>query len=149
MSAYDSEFVESTPQPLDAFVYESGCSGGIDFQSVDVGAVVNVHTRYSHYRLVVADGASMRAFVTGGQLFPESTEVRIRRCDFGRHSDQARIYRYRIAPRDVDRLEADHDLCRAIGHGRTTPGFAMDRVEASLETRLDWLKTAGLTTRRY
>ena len=77
MSAYDSEFVESTPQPLDAFVYESGCSGGIDFQSVDVGAVVNIHTRYSHYRLVVADGASMRAFVTGGQLFPESTEVRI------------------------------------------------------------------------
>ena len=77
MSAYDSEFVESTPQPLDAFVYESGCSGGIDFQSVDVGAVINVHTKYSHYRLVVADGTDRRAFVTGGRLFPESTEVRI------------------------------------------------------------------------
>jgi hypothetical protein len=77
MSAYDLDFVESTPQPLDAFVYESGYSGGIDFQSVDVGAVINVHTKYSHYRLVVADGESKRAFVTGGRLFPESTEVRI------------------------------------------------------------------------
>jgi hypothetical protein len=77
MSARDSEFVESTPQPLDAFVYESGCSGGIDFNSLDVGAVLNVHTRYSHYRLVVVDGATKRAHVTGGRLFPESTEVRI------------------------------------------------------------------------
>ena len=70
------EFVES-PQPLDAFVYEPGCSGGIDFSSLDVGAVLNVHTRYSHYRLVVVDGADNRALVTGGRLFPESTDVRI------------------------------------------------------------------------
>lgn len=77
MSAHDSEFVESTPQPLDAFVYESGCSGGIDFSSLDVGAVLNVHTRYSHYRLVVLDGALKRARVTGGRLFQESTEVRV------------------------------------------------------------------------
>jgi hypothetical protein len=77
MPAHNSEFVESTPQPLDAFVYESGCSGGIDFSSLDVGAVLNVHTRYSHYRLVVVDGADNRALVTGGRLFPESTDVRI------------------------------------------------------------------------
>jgi hypothetical protein len=77
MSAYDSEFVESTPQPLDAFVYESGCSGGIDFHSLDVGAVVNVHTRYSSYRLVVLDPEKKRALVTGGRVFPESTEVRV------------------------------------------------------------------------
>jgi hypothetical protein len=77
MSANDSEFVESTAQPLDAFVYESGCSGGIDFHSLDVGAVVNVHTRYSHYRLVVLDPESKRALVTGGRLFQESTEVRV------------------------------------------------------------------------
>ena len=77
MPAYNSEFVESTPQPLDAFVYESGCSGGVDFGSLEVGAVLNVHTRYSHYRLVVVDGADSRALVTGGRLFPESTEVRI------------------------------------------------------------------------
>jgi hypothetical protein len=77
MSAYDAEFVESTPQPLDAFVYESGCSGGIDFHSLEVGEVIDVHTKYSHYRLVVLDTESMRALVTGGRLFPESTEVRI------------------------------------------------------------------------
>jgi hypothetical protein len=77
MSAYDSEFVESTPQPLDAFVYESGCSGGVDFHSLDVGTVVNVHTKYSNYRLVVLDPEKKRAMVTGGRLFPESTEVRV------------------------------------------------------------------------
>jgi hypothetical protein len=75
--ATHTEFVESAPQPLDAFVYESACSGGIDFQSLEVGAVVNVHTRYSLYRLVVLDTESKRALVTGGRLFPESTEIRI------------------------------------------------------------------------
>ncbi len=77
MSAYDSEFVESTPQPLDAFVYESGCSEGVDFHSLDVGTVVNVHTKYSCYRLVVIDPEKKHAMVTGGRLFPESTEVRV------------------------------------------------------------------------
>jgi hypothetical protein len=77
MSAYDSEFVESTPQPLDAFVYESGCSGGIDFHSLDIGTVVNVHTTYSCYRLVVLDDEGKRARVTGGRYFPEPTDVRV------------------------------------------------------------------------
>jgi hypothetical protein len=77
MSVYDSQFVESTPQPLDAFVYESGCAGGIDFHSLEVGTVVDVHTKYSHYRLVVLDAESTSALVTGGRLFQESTEVRI------------------------------------------------------------------------
>jgi len=77
MAAYDSEFVESTPPPRDAFVYESGCPGGIDFHSLDAGAVVNVHTKYSCYRLVVVEPKAERALVTGGRLFPESTKVRI------------------------------------------------------------------------
>jgi hypothetical protein len=77
MSAYDSELLESPPQQLDAFVYESGCSEGIDFRTLDVGAVVNVDTKYSHYRLVVLGAERRRALVTGGRLFPESTEVRI------------------------------------------------------------------------
>ena len=78
MAAHDNtEFVESAPQPLDAFVYESGCSGGIDFHSLDVGTVVNVHTKYSLYRLVVVDPEILRARVTGGRLFPESTEIRV------------------------------------------------------------------------
>ncbi len=78
MAAHDhTEFAESAPQPLDAFVYESGCSGGVDFHSLDVGTVVNVHTKYSLYRLVVLDPESLRARVTGGRLFPESTEIRV------------------------------------------------------------------------
>src|SRR4030095_1455792 len=77
MSAYDSELLESPPQQLDAFVYESGCSEGIDFRTLDVGAVVNVDTKYSHYRLVVLGAERRRALVTGGRLFSESTEVRI------------------------------------------------------------------------
>ena len=77
MPAYNSEFVESTPQPLDAFVYESGYSGGVDFHSLDVGTVVNVHTRYSRYRLVVVEPEANRALVTGGHLFPEATEIHV------------------------------------------------------------------------
>src|SRR5262245_5973689 len=77
MAAYDSEFVESTPQPLDALVSESRCSGGIDFHSLDAVAVVNVHTTYSCYRLVVVEPKAERALVTGGRVFPESTQVRI------------------------------------------------------------------------
>jgi len=77
MAAHDSEFVESAFQPLDAFVYESGYSGGIDFHSLEVGTVVNVHTRYSCYRLVVVDPETTRAMVTGGRLFPEATEMRV------------------------------------------------------------------------
>jgi hypothetical protein len=77
MSAHNSAFVETPPQPLEAFVHEPGCSYGIDFNSLDVGAVVNVHTTYSCYRLVVLDPADKRASVTGGRMFPESTEVRI------------------------------------------------------------------------
>jgi hypothetical protein len=77
MSAYDSELLEAPPQPLDAFVYESGCSDGIDFGTLDVGAIVNVFTKYSRYRLVVLNPQRHGALVTGGRLFPESTEVRI------------------------------------------------------------------------
>ena len=77
MSAYDSQFLESTPQQLDAFVYESGFSGGIDFHSLDLGTVVTVHTKYSCYRLVVLDEKGKRAMITGGRFFTEPTEVRV------------------------------------------------------------------------
>jgi hypothetical protein len=77
MSAYDSELLEAPPQPFDAFVYESGCSDGIDFRALGVGAIVNVFTKYSHYRLVVLNPQRNGALVTGGRLFADSTEVRI------------------------------------------------------------------------
>jgi hypothetical protein len=77
MSARDSSLLDSPPQPLEEFAHESGSSDGIDFRSLDIGTVVNVHTRYSCYRLVVIDPEDKRALVKGGQFFVESTEVRI------------------------------------------------------------------------
>ena len=76
MSAYDSAF-EAPPQPLEQFVLEPGCSDGIDFQSLETGATVHVHTRFSSYRLVVTDAENGAALITGGRLFPESTPVRV------------------------------------------------------------------------
>jgi hypothetical protein len=76
MSAFDSA-LESPPQPLDEFVRERGCSDGIDFQSLPIGTVVHVDTKYSTYRLVVVDPDDRRATVTGGRLLPEATELRI------------------------------------------------------------------------
>jgi hypothetical protein len=76
MPAYDST-LEAPPQPLEAFVRESGFSDGIDIHSLPAGTVVNVDTRYSTYRLVVIDPDDLRATVTGGRLFPEPTEIRI------------------------------------------------------------------------
>jgi len=76
MPAYDS-VLEAPPQPLDQFVLEPGCSDGIDFQSLDPGAIVHVHTKYSSYRLVVTDPDNGGARVTGGRLFSESTPVRV------------------------------------------------------------------------
>jgi hypothetical protein len=76
MSAYDS-VVELTPQPLGQFAQERGCSDGIDFQSLEIGTTVHVHTRYSSYHLVVTDPENGCALVTGGRLFLEPTPIRI------------------------------------------------------------------------
>ncbi|PWT82557.1 MAG: hypothetical protein C5B57_08455 [Blastocatellia bacterium] len=50
---------------------------GVAFSSLDPGTVIVVKTRHTCYRLVVVDGPEQRAVVTGGWLFPESTEVRV------------------------------------------------------------------------
>lgn len=77
MAAHETAIAEAPPEPLDAFIQEPGCSYGIDFTALEVGAVVHVHTTYSSYRLMVVDPEEKRASVTGGRLFPEATEVRI------------------------------------------------------------------------
>jgi hypothetical protein len=76
MAAYDS-VLEAPTQPLDQFMLEPGCHDGIDFQSLDVGTTVHVHTKYSSYRLVVTDPENNRALVTGGRLFAEPTPIRV------------------------------------------------------------------------
>ena len=76
MSAYDS-VLEVTPQPLGQFAQEPGCSDGIDFQSLEIGTTIHVHTRYSSYHLVVTDPENGGALVTGGRLFLEPTPIRV------------------------------------------------------------------------
>jgi hypothetical protein len=41
------------------------------------GTLVNVRTRNTLYRLVVVDGPERRVSITGGQLFPQSTDVQL------------------------------------------------------------------------
>jgi hypothetical protein len=50
---------------------------GVAVQTLEAGTVIVVNTRHTCYRLVVVDGPQQRALVTGGWLFPESTEVRV------------------------------------------------------------------------
>jgi hypothetical protein len=76
MAAYDS-MLETPPQPLEQFVLEPGCADGIDFQSLEVGTIVHVRTKFSSYRLVVTDPEGGAARITGGRLFSESTPVRV------------------------------------------------------------------------
>ncbi len=76
MAAYDS-MLEAPPQPLEQMVLEYGCVDGIDFQSLEVGAIVHVHTKFSSYRLVVTDPEGGAARITGGRLFTEPTPVRV------------------------------------------------------------------------
>ena len=61
---------------LDGFALEPGCVEGVALQSLEAGTVLEVITRHSHYRLVILDPARNSVLVTGGRLFPESSEVR-------------------------------------------------------------------------
>jgi len=61
---------------LDGFAFEPGCVEGVALQSLEIGTVLGVITRHSDYHVVVLDPVRQRVLVTGGRLFPESTEVR-------------------------------------------------------------------------
>jgi hypothetical protein len=61
---------------LDGFAFEPGCVEGVALQSLETGTVLNVITRHSDYHVVVLDPLRQRVLLTGGRLFPESTEVR-------------------------------------------------------------------------
>jgi len=62
---------------LDGFGRDPGCADGLAIQSLETGTVLIVRTRHSSYRLVVLEGARRRVLLTGGALFPESTQVRV------------------------------------------------------------------------
>jgi hypothetical protein len=61
---------------LDGFALEPGCVEGVALHSLEAGTVLNVITLHTDYRVVVVDPVRQRVLVTGGRLFPESTEVR-------------------------------------------------------------------------
>ena len=50
---------------------------GVKLDTLDAGTRIVVATKHSCYRFVVVDGPGQTATVTGGSMFPESTEVRI------------------------------------------------------------------------
>lgn len=62
---------------LEEFVDEPGCEQGVMVDQLEPGTKLVVGTKHSCYRLVITDAAARRAIVTGGKVFPESTEVRI------------------------------------------------------------------------
>ena len=56
---------------------EPAPGSGITLTGLEPGTRIVVATKHSCYRLVVVDGAQKSATVTGGKMFPESTDVRI------------------------------------------------------------------------
>jgi hypothetical protein len=70
-----SGFVDSPASP--GAPGESPSGPGVMVTSLEPGSRIVVATRHSCYRFVVIDGAQKRASVTGGKMFPESTEVRV------------------------------------------------------------------------
>jgi hypothetical protein len=63
-------------QTLDGFADHAGCRNGVCFTSLDTGTVLHVHTRRSHYRLVMIE-APNKVLITGGALCPEPVEARL------------------------------------------------------------------------
>jgi hypothetical protein len=62
---------------LQEFALEPGCVDGVGVDSLPTGTVLVVQTLHTRYRVIVLDGEQQRALVTGGSMFPVSTEVRI------------------------------------------------------------------------
>src|SRR5262245_41773639 len=50
---------------------------GVALPSLAAGTLVTVNTRNTCYRIQVVDGSARRVLVTGGALFPSSTEVEV------------------------------------------------------------------------
>ena len=56
---------------------ESESSRSVAMSSLSTGTLITLHTRNTCYRMQVLDGAAGRVVVTGGLLFPVSTEVEV------------------------------------------------------------------------
>ena len=56
---------------------ESEPSRSVALSSLSTGTLITLHTRNTCYRMQVLDGSAGRVVVTGGVLFPASTEVEV------------------------------------------------------------------------
>ena len=72
-----SESVVPGPSTREGLVLEPGSAHGVSLQSLPAGTALTLHTRHSCYRLEVLDGVERRVLITGGSMFPESSEVQV------------------------------------------------------------------------
>ena len=83
MRSDKSTLVSSFPEtartvPFDNHIeFESTHAHSVALSSVLSGSVITIHTRNTSYRMQVLDGSARRVLITGGLLFPESTEVEV------------------------------------------------------------------------
>ena len=71
-----SPFVEPLPQhPSERTDSHQPSGSGVLVDVLPPSAAIVITTRNSRYRVVVVDGATRHVRVTGGKLFPESTEM--------------------------------------------------------------------------
>src|SRR4051812_24980334 len=66
--------VEMECRTIDDIALEPGWSHGVSVQSLEAGTVLTVHTRRSHYRLVVLE-SPRHVLLSGGALCPEPVEA--------------------------------------------------------------------------
>jgi hypothetical protein len=61
----------------DVISLPSSESRSVALPSLSAGSLITINTRNTCYRMRVVDGPSRRVLITGGLLFPQSTEVEV------------------------------------------------------------------------
>lgn len=62
---------------LDGFAFQLDDADGVDVRELAAGSVLSVRTRNSCYRLVIVEPKRQRVLVSGGNWFPETTELHL------------------------------------------------------------------------
>jgi hypothetical protein len=63
--------------PVESVESEFTPSRSVALALLSAGTVITIQTRNTCYRVQVLDGSTRRVLITGGRLFPESTEVEV------------------------------------------------------------------------
>jgi hypothetical protein len=72
-------FTDIAPTVLakDRIEFEPAHARCVALPSLSAGKVITINTRNTCYRMQVVDGSARRVLITGGLLFPQSTEVEV------------------------------------------------------------------------